>query len=122
MMQKSINSEVDRSELARMVASLFSLWKISNKDQLSLLGIIDDNELARYHNGEPLYPRLLDRTRYILSIHRSLKLLFPKNVDYAYSWMTKCNKAFDNKTPIEYTKQGGLPGLLTVHNYLKDFL
>ncbi|OGT21304.1 MAG: hypothetical protein A2V90_03475 [Gammaproteobacteria bacterium RBG_16_57_12] len=114
--------KADRSELAKMVMTLFEHWQLSTEDQLSLLGLSTTNRgaLARYRKGEPLAPSrdLLERVGILLGIHKSLRLLFPHNRELAYAWMTQRNRAFDGMTPTETMKQWGFPGLLMVRAYL----
>jgi len=114
--------KADRSELAKMVMRLFEHWQLSTEDQLSLLGLSTTNRgaLTRYRKGEPLAPNrdLLERVGILLSIHKSLRLLFPRNRDLAYAWMTQRNRAFEGMTPVEAIKQWGFTGLLMVRAYL----
>lgn len=113
----------DRSELARMVMMLFGHWQLSTQDQLALLGLSTSNRgaLARYRKGKPLAPNrdLLDRVGILLSIHKSLRILFSQNRELAYAWMTQRNKAFEWMTPVESIKQWGFTGLLMVQTYLQ---
>lgn len=112
----------DRSGLAKMIMALFAHWKLSTEDQLALLGLSTTNRgvLTRYRNGDPLAPNrdLLERVGILLSIHKSLRLLFPRNRKLAYAWMTQRNRAFEGMAPAEVIKQWGFPGLLMVRVYL----
>ncbi len=112
----------DRSELAKMVMKLFKHWSLSTEDQLALLGLSTTNRgaLTRYRKGEPLASNrdLLERVGILLGIHKSLRLLFPKNRELAYAWMTQRNRAFEGMTPAETIKQWGFSGLLMVRSYL----
>jgi hypothetical protein len=114
--------DANRSQLAKMLMVLFGHWELSNEDQLALLGLAPDNRaaLSRYRNGKPLAASrdLLERAGNLLSIHKSLRLLFPHNRELAYQWMTQRNKAFDDMTPAEVIKQWGFTGLLMVRTYL----
>lgn len=114
--------KADRSKLARMMITLFTHWQLSTEDQLALLGLSTSNRgaLTRYRKGKPLAPNrdLLERVGILLSIHKSLRLLFPKNRELAYTWMTQRNRAFEGMTPAESIKQWGFPGLLMVRAYL----
>jgi len=113
---------IDRSELAKMMMNLFAHWGLSTEDQLALLGLSPTNRaaLARYRKGAPLAQSrdLLDRVGILLGIHKSLRLLFPRNRDFAYSWMTQPNKAFDGIPPTEAIKKWGFSGLFMVRAYL----
>ncbi len=112
----------DRGALARMVMQLLEHWRLSTEDQAALLGLAASNRaaLGRYKRGEALGGGRdqLERVGHLLGIHKSLRLLFPRNRDLAYRWMTTRNRAFDNRTPIEVVKDEGFAGLLMVRGYL----
>jgi hypothetical protein len=114
--------KADRAELAKMTMRLFEHWQLPTEDQLSLLGLSTTNRgaLTRYRKGEPLAPNrdLLERVGILLGIHKSLRLLFPRNRELAYTWMTQRNRAFEGMTPVEAIKQWGFTGLLMVRAYL----
>ena len=113
---------IDRSELAKMVMNLFAHWDLSTEDQLALLGLATDNRaaLSRYRKGVPLAQSrdLMDRVGILMGIHKSLRLLFPRNRDLVYAWMTQRNKAFEGMTPTETIKEWGFRGLFMVRAYL----
>jgi hypothetical protein len=112
----------DRAELAKMAMKLFEHWGLNTEEQLSLLGLSVSNRgaLTRYRNGDPLAPSrdLLERVGILLGIHKSLRILFPRNRDLAYAWMSTRNRAFDGLTPVEAIKQWGFTGLLMVRAYV----
>ncbi|MEB2320124.1 MAG: DUF2384 domain-containing protein [Pseudomonadota bacterium] len=112
----------DRGALARMVMTLLDHWQLSTEDQAALLGIAASNRaaLTRYRRGEPIGTSRdqYERVGHLLGIHKNLRLLFPRNRDLAYRWMTTRNKAFDNLTPVEVIKEWGFAGLLMVRAYL----
>lgn len=117
-------SREGRRALAKGVTRLFDLWRLNSQEQMALLGLSEGSRmtLARYRKGEPLADNrdLLDRVANLLSIHRSLRILFPKNKDLAYRWPTTPNRAFDGRTPVEVVRSEGFLGLLIVKRYL-DF-
>ncbi len=114
--------KADRGELAKMVMKLFDHWQLSNEEQLALLGLSISNRsaLSRYRRGEPLAASrdLLERAGNLLSIHKSLRLLFPQNRALAYQWMGRPNKAFEGMSPAEAIQKWGFAGLLMVRAYL----
>ena len=59
--------------------------------------------LSRYARGEGL-----------LSIHKALRLLYPRNEEMRYSRISRRNATFGNLTPLAVMKEqgiiGGLPG------------
>jgi hypothetical protein len=115
-------SKQGRAALAGMITELFKRWQLSTTDQMALLGLSEKarTTLMRYRNKEPLADNrdLLDRVGNLLAIHRSLRILFPKNNDLVYKWITLPNKAFDDKTPVQVIRENGFLGLLTVKRYL----
>ena len=111
-----------RVVLAGALSKLFDLWQLSTADRLALLGMSSENRsaLQRYAQGEPLAPNrdLMDRAGHLLGIHKSLKLLYPRNDALANGWMSARNSKFGGHTPIDVVKQYGLPGLALVRGTL----
>jgi hypothetical protein len=111
-----------RSGLTKVITNLFDLWGLSGKERLQLLGLSPNSRssLKRYRKGKPLpnRPDLLERVGYLLSVHKSLGLLFPHNPDIKTSWIRKRNKAFDDSTPLDLMISEGLVGLAKVSRYL----
>ena len=121
-LERRTNASEDRGALARMVMTLLDHWQLSTEDQAALLGIAAGNRaaLTRYRKGEPIGTSRdqYERVGHLLGIHKNLRLLFPRNRDLAYRWMSTRNKAFDNLTPVEIVKEWGFAGLLMVRGYL----
>lgn len=115
-------SEHSRSRTSKMLIVLFEHWNLTTKDQLGLLGVSKNNRslLQRYRRGGSLTNDRdkLDRVAILLSIHKSLRLLFPHNRDMAYSWMTTPNRAFSGCTPTNLIDEQGMMGLYILQNYL----
>jgi len=120
--QNNPRSREGRVALAGMVMRLFDHWDVSAQDQAALLGLSEGSRttLARYKKGDPLADNrdLLDRVGNLLSIHRSLRILFPKNRELVYRWPTSPNKAFNGRSPVDVIRDEGFLGLLTVRRYL----
>lgn len=112
----------NRGALARMVTKAFELWQLGSDDQLAMLGLSAGNRaaLSRYRRGEPLAASrdLLERAGHILAIHKNLRLIFPQDRDLAYAWMTRRNRVFEGRTPMEVIREWGFAGLLMVRAYL----
>lgn len=124
LIDKDPRSREGRVALAKMVMQLFELWKLNVQDQAALLGLSGGARMSimRYRKGSPLADNrdLLDRVGNLLAIHRSLRILFPKNRELAYKWISIPNKAFEGKSPLEIIRQDGFLGLLIIRRYL-DF-
>jgi hypothetical protein len=118
------HSRPGRIGLSKMIIALFGHWQLGARDQMALLGLSEGSRttLMRYKRGEPLADQrdLLDRVADLLAIHRSLRILFPENRDLAYRWPTMENKVFENKSPVQFIREKGFLGLITVRRYL-DF-
>jgi len=106
-----------------MVTRLFTLWELSAAEQAALLGLSPDHRstLARYRKGEPLAENrdLLDRAGHLLGIHKSLRILFPRDRDLAYRWMSTVNRRMGAR-PVDLASERGFEGLLAIRRYL-DF-
>ncbi len=115
-------SETDLGSIAKMVMKLFDLWRLPNEAQLALLGLAQNNRaaLGRYKRGENIGTTRdqFERVGHLLAIHKNLRLLFPSNPEFVYSWMSTRNKAFGQTTPVEVIQKYGFAGLLMVRAYL----
>jgi hypothetical protein len=120
-----IESGRARETLARMVTRLFELWNLSTADQLELLGLSPTSraQISKYRNGGavPSSRDMLDRIGWLLSIHKSLRLLYPRNENIRYTWIKRRNRILEDQRPLEIMKYQGLIGIARVARYL-DFL
>jgi len=117
-----LTSEEARIGFAKLIIKLFDLWNLSTSDRLELLGqsATSRANLTKYRNGAPLpnLRDLLDRTGWLLSIHKSLRLLYPQNKELRYAWVNRRNRAFDNLTPLQVMRYEGIIGMAKVSRYL----
>lgn len=106
-----------------LIDQLFTHWKISPENKLMLLGFehevgdissIFDHILTHENTRD-----LLDRIVYLLTIHESLRIIFPRNNNLAYGWMTARCYDFDGNRPIDIVKNNGLIGLNILNKYLE---
>lgn len=111
-----------RQALARMTMVLFDHWNLPVEERLALLGLSGESRvsLKRYREGGAFSDNrdLLDRVGHLLAIHKSLRIIFPKNLDLAYRWISSRNKQFNNMTPVEVVRRYGFTGLVMVRSYL----
>ena len=61
----------------------------------------------------------LERAGHLLGIHKSLRMLFPHDLDLAHRWMTQPNRQLGAR-PVDLVIEHGFEGLLAVRRYL-DF-
>ena len=115
----------ERKKLAKMVTRLFELWNLSTADQLELLGLsrTSRSQLSKYRKGGaiPSSRDMLDRIGWLLSIHKSLRLLYPRNENVRYTWISRQNRMLNEQKPLDVMKNQGLIGIASVARYL-DFL
>jgi hypothetical protein len=111
-----------RTHLSRLVTRLFDHWGLRPSEQAGVLGLSPSNRasIARYRNGEPLADNrdLLDRVGALLGIHKTLRIIFPRDRDLAYRWMTTFNRRLAAR-PLDIVLERGFEGLLAVRRYLE---
>jgi len=121
----NIENSDARRKLARMVTRLFELWHLPATDQLELLGLSRTSraQIAKYRKGValPSSRDMLDRIGWLLSIHKSLRLLYPRNENIRYTWVKRRNQILDDQRPLDIMKHQGLIGIARVARYL-DFI
>jgi len=121
----NIENSDARRKLARMVTRLFELWELPSADQLELLGLSRTSraQLSKYRKGGalPSSRDMLDRIGWLLSIHKSLRLLYPRNENIRYTWVKRRNQILDDQRPLDIMKHQGLIGIARVARYL-DFI
>lgn len=120
-------SEQSRIKLAKMLSRLFAHWQIDTVSQLTLLGLSATSRamLSRYREGQsplPFTQDILDRAGWLLAIHQALRSLYPNNPELCYQWIGLQNAVLQNKTPLEYMKQGGLINIAKIARYLQSQL
>ncbi len=112
----------NRATLASGLLRLFERWQLTTAQQLTLLGYSRGSRatLKRLREGGPLPASrdVLDRAGHLLGIHKSLRLIYPRNPRARYGWITSRNRDFDERSPLEVIETYGLPGLLMVRTYL----
>jgi hypothetical protein len=121
----NIENSDARKKLARMVTRLFELWGLPAADQLELLGLSRTSraQISKYRQGRalPSSRDMLDRIGWLLSIHKNLRLLYPRNESIRYTWVKRRNQILDDQRPLDIMKIQGLIGIARVARYL-DFL
>jgi len=120
-----IESSEARKKLALMVTRLLEHWNLATADQLELLGLSRTSraQISKYRNGGavPSSRDMLDRIGWLLSIHKSLRLLYPRNENIRYTWVKRRNRTLDDQRPLDIMQYQGLIGIARVARYL-DFL
>lgn len=126
-MKGGINmAKLSRSEsviLAKALMTLFRCWKTSRSTQCSLLGIspTNSNKLRAMESGASGIPQGRDsheRVGNLLSIHKSLKLLYPHNPEIRYGWVNMRNSKLNGRTPMEVMVIEGYVGIAKIKRFL----
>ena len=117
-----LDTPASRAALARLVTRLFNNWALDKAEQLELLGLSarSSTRLRRLHRGAAVHISrdMLDRIGWLLSIYKTLRLLYPHNEQLRREWIKHRNFVFENHTPIEVIRNGGLIGIARVAQYL----
>lgn len=114
------------AKLTQMIMRLFEHWSLTYQEQANLLGLSTktNTTISRYKKGEShiKFDRdTYDRVRILLSIHQSLRTIFPLNKSLAYAWPKTRNLHFKGKTPVEVIAEEGFLGLVNVQHYLENY-
>ena len=114
------------ARLTKMVMQLFEHWQLTYDEQAEILGLSSKTHstINRYKKGTSSirFDRdIYDRVRFLLSIHKALRTIFPLNTEMAYAWPKTSNQFFNGRTPIEVVSQEGFLGLASIHTYLENF-
>lgn len=119
--------EEERIAQTKLIMRLFELWQLSTAEQAICLGLSPNTQtnIHKYKNGKaylPLHRDTQDRIRFLLTIHKYLRKLFPRNNELAYQWIKISNKYFNNFAPLDIIIRDGLLGLDMIAKYLEASL
>lgn len=111
-----------RKEIAMLVIRLFDKWGLSTVEKLGLLGLSPTSRkmICNYRKGisRPNSRDMLDRIGWLLSIHKALRVLYPRNDHIRYSWVKRKNQFLNNQRPLDIMQDQGLIGLAKISRYL----
>lgn len=115
--------QTDYSRALPVVIRIMDKWGCNAREQMQLLGICSRSTLNRYKaapSGLRLRQGTLERMGYILSIHKSLRLLFCAE-DSVYGWVRKPNQHpfFAGRSALEVMMGGRVADLHEVSQRLK---
>ena len=119
-----LDAPASRAALARVVTRLFNYWSLDQAEQLELLGLCarSTERLRRFHRGAAvrISRDTLDRIGWLLSIYKTLYVLYPYNERLRREWMKHRNLAFENHTPLEVIRDGGLIEIARIARHLQS--
>lgn len=111
----------DTTIVAMALMKMFTLWELDDSTQLKLLGmpVSDSTVLQDMRDGIHGLPNKEDvrsRARHLLTIHRFLRLLYPRNKELLYGWVHMHNKNLNKLTPIDVMISGDYQRVVTLLN------
>lgn len=108
-------SAEDAERLARLISALFEKWELSTEEKQAVLnkGFEGDNSMIIISLENTSH------VRYLLTIHKHLKLLYPLNPQMRYQWIKRPNRFFQNRTPLAVIIEDGIAGIEAVRDYLQ---
>lgn len=122
-MSDQVDSSSEILQIEKLLKTLFNHWGLTSSESLEILG--HEAPLMCQEQGSETALLLTDsdsveRARLLLSIHARLRILFPRNIDLAHSWMKAENRAFQGQTPTEVACSEGVSGLMKIKRYLEN--
>lgn len=105
--------------MARAVLRLFEHWGISDAQAREILGGLAARTYARWKAGETgrIDRDLATRLSLLMGIHKGLRYLF-SDPARGYAWVSKPNRAFGDRAPIDVMAQGDIFSLARVRSWL----
>lgn len=112
--------------LLPVIFNIFSLWRLTGQQQMTLLGLSNEKTLYNWKN-QPEKAKLtrdcLERASYILGINRALQILFPDEAQ-SDQWIhvANDNPLFDGSAPVDKMLGGLVVDLAVVREHLDSQL
>ena len=117
---------IDPGTLLPAIFNIFSLWRLTGQQQMTLLGLSNEKTLYNWKN-QPEKAKLtrdcLERASYILGIYRALQVLFPDEVQ-GDQWLhtPNDNPLFGGTAPLDKMLEGLVVDLAVVREHLDSQL
>lgn len=110
------------SSLLPAIFAIFSQWRLSGAQQMTLLGLSNEKTLYNWKSQPEkakLTRDLLERTSYILGIYKSLQILLSEQI-LADQWLAtpNDNPLFNGSAPLDRLLAGQVVDLAVVRNFL----
>ncbi len=104
------------------IFNIFDRWKLSGKQQMTLLGLTNEKTLYNWKNKPSkakLSKDLLERASYILGIYKALQILLPDE-SIADAWLSGANDSphFSDQPPLDRMLAGQVTDLAAVRYFL----
>jgi hypothetical protein len=125
--KKTERAQLPEKKLKVLTKAFFGIlenWQLSNNDKAKLLGweyehkryVID--EMRKGQRAIDQDDDKITRIIEIINIHKSLRLLFPYDLDLAYQWITEKREVFNRHSALDIMKAEGIMGITAIRKYL----
>ena len=116
------SSSSTASLLLPTIFNIFSQWKLTGTQQMTLLGLSNEKTLYNWKSQPEtaeLTRDLLERASYILGIYKSLQILLPDQ-ELSNQWLSSPNDnpMFNGTAPLDRLLAGQVVDLAVVRNFL----
>ena len=104
----------------RAFFNIMGRWQVRDEDARALLGGVTNGpyyEMKR-HPDRILDADRLTRVSLLVGIFKALNVLYSETLADRWIHLPNSDRLFDNMTPLEYMKRGGVPAMLTVRRLL----
>ncbi len=105
----------ERQHLTIRVLSVMRDWKLSETEQMVLLGLAHEKPrmLTKLRNGTPLPDDqdILQRVRHLVGIGDALERNYPRTQGGGQVWLRHTNKYLNKRTPIAMMLEDGIYGM-----------
>lgn len=117
-------SEEQRIHLTRNIIAMLDDWKVSDSDQIKLLGVADNTrsrQVRSWRQGSsflPDEPRVVEYIDHLMGIEDALRTSNPCNYSAGSSWMNRVNDRFQKRTPLAAMLEDGITAIVAVRIHL----
>lgn len=113
-------SDRDEAIPAELVAffEMADRWNLTTDQQITLLGSPGRSTFFKWKkDGGNLPPDTTERLSHILSIWKSLRILFTQD-ERGEAWMLRPNEYWDGRTAMDVMLEGKMSDILSVRQYV----
>lgn len=117
-------NEDERLRFTRNIIALLDDWKVTDSDQLKLLGVADDTrsrQVRSWRQGSsclPDEPRVVEYIEHLLGIEDALRTSNPCNQSAGSIWMNRASDRFNKRTPLAAMLEDGITSIVAVRIHL----
>lgn len=116
-------SQEEMLQFTRTTMSVVDSWKLSGDQIVEVLGLegkVKARHLSRYREDTafPADDDVMARASHVLHIAEALVTAYPRNAPMRKIWMSKPQRRFRSRTPLEVILQKGREGLSMVRGEL----